>query len=49
MAARIKLESTWEDATLFSREQEWKESGVQRDVVFVQFVKVVGKESNVNQ
>lgn len=26
-AARIKLESTREDATLFSREWEWKESG----------------------
>lgn len=34
MAARIKLESTWEDATLFSREWEGKESGC-REMLFL--------------
>lgn len=50
VAARIKLEPTWEDATLFSREWEWKESGCREMfAVFVQFVKVIGKQSSVSQ
>lgn len=44
-AARIKLESTWEDAAGVGVEGEW----VQRDVVFVKLVKVFGKESSVSQ